>query len=76
MPYRIGITCDPNRRRREWQSRYPRSFRDWEILTQFGSKSQAQAYELKFAADHGCTAIPASVGPENTTWYVYRFQYD
>ena len=74
MACRIGITADPDERKRFWKGKY-RKFDKWEILSTHRSKSAAQAAETKLAEKHGCTAHGGGAGSEKATWYVYKFKY-
>lgn len=74
MGCRVGITTDPDRRKREHEGDYP-SLRNWKILKEFNNKSAAQKYENEYAAHHGCDAHPGGAGEENDNWSVYRFDF-
>ena len=74
MACQIGITTDPDRRRREWRSQRP-TLRNWRILSTHRSKSAAQREESKLAARSTCSSHAGGVGPERATWYVYRFTF-
>ena len=75
MACRVGITTDPEERKRYWQSRY-RSLRNWRIVGQYNSKTKAQQEETRLAKIWGCEASPGGVGPEYAVWYVYAFEHD
>ena len=73
MPSRVGITTNPESRRKHWESRVE-GLINWRILTSFQSQSEAQRYENDYAARHNCNAWPG--GPDTPgTWYVYFFDY-
>lgn len=74
MACRIGITTNPEARRRYWESQHPVGF-GWEILRWCSSKSEAQGWETHFAALYGCEAHPGGDGLEFDDWCVYRFSY-
>ncbi len=74
MGCRIGITTDPQERRREWQSRYP-SLRNWLILGTHFYRASAQLQEDRHAGRFGCEAHPGGRGAEIAKWYVYHFEY-
>ena len=48
MACRVGITTDPEERKRYWQSRY-RSLRNLRIVGQYNSKTKAQQEETRLA---------------------------
>ena len=75
MACRVGITTDPEERKRYWQSRY-RSLRNWRIVGQYNSKTKAQQEETRLARLWGCEASPGGAGPEYAVWYVYVFEHD
>ena len=74
MACRVGITTDPDRRRREWELEYP-NLRDWQVIGTHLSKTAAQAQETVEAARRGCAASAGGDGPEVATWYVYYFDH-
>ena len=74
MACRVGITTQPETRKRRWQSRYQRLWR-WEIIDRYRSKSAAQKREIQKANEHGCDYHPGGSGPERATWHVYHFYY-
>ena len=71
---RVGITTDPDRRKMEWEEKYP-NLRNWKILSKHNSRSSAQSAEESKARGHGCKSHPRGGGPEMSTWYVYHFEY-
>ncbi len=75
MACRIGLTIDPDSRRRFWRSRY-RSFRNWRIVDHYNSKREAQQEVTRLAKIWGCEAPPNGIGPEQASWYVYVFAHD
>ena len=74
MPCRVGITTDPEERRRHWQSQHP-TLRNWQILSTHPTKAAAQNRENEEARRRGCQASPGGAGPENAIWSVYYFDY-
>lgn len=74
MACRVGITTNPGRRKREWESEYP-TLRNWRIVSRHKTKSAAQAAEDRFADSYGCDASPGGAGPEHANWCVYVFEY-
>ena len=76
MVCRVGITTDLIGRRADWESKYPRTFRNWQVVETHYSKSQAQARETMLAGEWDCESHPGGDGPEDATWYVYYFQHD
>ena len=74
MACRVGITTDPDRRKKEWQKEYPNLW-DWQILGVHSTKSAAQEQETAEAKRRGCDSSPGGGGPERATWHVYYFQY-
>ena len=73
MLCRVGITTDPERRRKEWEKEVV-GLSGWEILATFPTKEKAQAYEDQYAANSGCKGHAG--GPDTPgTWSVYRFDY-
>ena len=77
MACRVGITADPDRREREWRSTYPHTFRKWQIVRRYRSRSSAQAEEDRLATLLGCEAHQGGREPESAIWwYVYKFHHD
>lgn len=75
MPCRVGMTTDPARRKKEWESEYP-NLHDWEILYDGLSKEKAQEKETEEASARGCVAEPGGRESEdNKKWSVYYFKY-
>ena len=74
MACRIGITTDPERRKKQWQEKHP-DLRDWKILGVHRTKSAAQAQETAEAKRRGCVSGPGGSGPAVATWHVYYFRY-
>lgn len=76
MACRVGITTDPEERRAHWASQFPNTFRNWQIVGVYSSKSQAQARETELAHAWGCESHPGGGGPESAIWHVYYFQHN
>lgn len=74
MVCRIGITTDPDKRKKDWENQYP-SLYDWKILEKCYSKYDAQNAENRFARQYGCESHPGGSGEEGGVWYVYKFSY-
>ena len=74
MTCQVGITTDPDRRRREWEGERP-SLRNWQILGHYPSRTTAQQAENREARRRGCNSGVGGSGPERALWYVYRFDY-
>ncbi len=74
MNCRVGITTDPESRKRFWMGQYPH-LRTWQILGTHRSKSEAQRQENFEAQRRGCVAHPGGAGSEYATWYVYFFEF-
>ncbi|MCY4672628.1 MAG: hypothetical protein OXD43_02485 [Bacteroidetes bacterium] len=74
MACRVGITQDPEKRKRYWSTQHP-SLRNWQLLYKYVSKSAAQSAEEREAQKYGCIAHPGGTGPEYSVWYVYYFEY-
>ena len=74
MACRIGITTDPQERKRFWQRQH-RFVRNWQIISTHRTKTAAQRQERALAARYGCVSHPGGAGPERATWYVYYFEY-
>ena len=72
MACRIGITTDPDQRKRFWRAQHP-DMRNWHVLDQFSTKTLAQQFETRTAQNLGCKAAPGGDGPETATWSVYFF---
>lgn len=75
MPCRVGISTNPDERKRYWSGRVT-GLRDWRIVSRHSTKSAAQRAETDYAERSGCVANPGGAGPERATWLVYRFTYD
>ena len=74
MPCRVGITTDPDRRKREWKFRHP-TLKNWEIVSWHKTKSAAQQEEDALADFLDCVASPGGAGQEHADWCVYVFDY-
>ena len=74
MPCRVGITTDPEGRKKDWERVHP-SLTGWEILATYDNKTKAQARENVEAVIRGCEAHPGGSGDECATWFVYYFRY-
>ena len=74
MACRVGITTDPQRRKREWKAEHPRLW-NWRILSRYYSKTAAQRRETAEANRRSCVSRPGGAGPEDATWFVYYFEY-
>lgn len=74
MACRIGMTTDPDERKRYWESKIPSMF-GWKIFGHYQSKTEAQNAETDLAHQYGCVAFPGGGGPEIADWVVYGFQY-
>jgi hypothetical protein len=84
MPYKIGITTNPEARCEYWQKQTT-GFTNWQILEIFRSHAAAKEYETEYALRHGCEVAAGdsdapSARREPTTehdwWYVYYFDYE
>ena len=81
MSCRIGITTDPDRRKKEWERELGSKMRSetWKILDSGLTKSEAQRKEDELASEKSCQASPggSDVGDDNEKiWSVYYFEYD
>lgn len=74
MSCRIGMT-DVEERKQYWKSKHP-DLRDWEILGEYETKSEAQKAETEFAERDRCISYPGGDGKEGATWYVYKFRFN
>ena len=74
MACRVGITTNPEERKRYWQTQHPRLSK-WQILGTYSTKAAAQEQENKEASKRGCTSSPGGSGPSLATWYVYYFEH-
>ena len=70
----VGITTDPERRKKEWQAQRP-TLRNWMVLAEYNNKSAAPARETQEASRRGCNSGVGGTGPEYATWHVYYFEY-
>ena len=76
MPCRVGITTDPDRRKREWKFRHP-TLKNWEIVSWHRTRSAAQQKEDEIAHSLGCDAHHGGAEPAYADWwYVYVFEHD
>lgn len=62
MPRGVGITTNPENRRAHWASRFPKTFRDWQVAGACYSKSRAQARETELARG-AVKIIPVAAAP-------------
>ena len=74
MACRIGITTNPERRKREWKMRH-QNLRNWKIIANGLSYSLAQQKEKKYAQRDGCIANPGGPNNGKRNWSVYYFNY-
>lgn len=70
----VGMTTNPDRRKKERKEEYPNLY-DWRIMGTYGTKSEAQREENRIARRHGCDSGRGGAGPERATWHVYKFKY-
>lgn len=75
MPCRIGITTEPQVRKRAWEDQVV-NMRNWRILKRFQKFEDAQDYETKKAKEHGCRAAPGGGAGVTGPWSVYHFEFD
>jgi len=75
MVCRVGITTDLAARKSYWKRKFPRTFRNWQVVATFHSKSHAQAYENILANSWGCQSAPGGGRVERPVWYVYYFEH-
>lgn len=74
MPCRVGMTTNPESRKKYWESQVV-GLSNWKILATARSKTKAQELEIQYAQKYGCNYHPGGDGPEKATWYVYYFKY-
>lgn len=76
MPCQVGITTNPDQRRKQWENEYS-SLRNWQIMGRHNNREDAQRQETEFARQYGCEAHPGGDEPDrpNSIWYVYRFDH-
>ena len=74
MACRVGMTTDPEERRKHWEGQHP-TLRNWTILSRHSTKTAAQAAETREAKDRGCVSGSGGGGPEVAQWSVYYFTY-
>ena len=81
MPCRVGITTDPEKRKKYWANRVT-GFRSWATHGCHFSKADAQAEEDRRVAecnasgDRGtCHGHPGGGEPDDIVWTVYSFDY-
>ncbi len=74
MACRVGITTNPEERKKDWEKEYP-GLKNWTIIARNLSYSDAQAKEDEYARKNGCISRPG--GPDNgkNNWVVYKFDY-
>lgn len=76
MACRVGITTDPGGREQDWRSRYPRTFKNWQIVGGPYPRWQAQMEENRLANLWGCESHHGGREPKLARlWYVYKFEY-
>ena len=71
---RIGMTTDPDRRKKEWE-RKENCVRNWKILGKYQSKKLAQEIEIKEAKKQNCDYHSGGRGKEKDNWFIYRFEF-
>ena len=60
MACRVGITTDPEERKRRWQRQHPNLY-NWEILGTHSTKAAAQAHENRAARASRCVSAPVAL---------------
>ena len=73
MKKRIGITTDPQRRKKEWESLYP-SLRNWRVVATGLTYDQAQEQEFCYVRGKGFIGNGGDYVP-GYVWSVYTFEY-
>lgn len=73
MPCRVGITTDPERRKKEWESQVV-GLKNWRILGTHSTRKAAQDHEDRYARQHNCEAHHGGADASGP-WHVYRFDY-
>ena len=75
MPCRVGITTDPVRRKKEWESEYS-SLRNWQTYGPYTTRQKAQEKENQLAVIYGCASHPGGREPDDSAyWYAYKFDH-
>lgn len=74
MACRVGITTDPDRRKKEWEQEFP-ELSHWTVLSWHYTKTDAQQAEGAAAERYGCEAHHGGGGDEHDRWAVYFFNY-
>ena len=74
MACRIGITTDPQGRKKDWVKVHP-GLLNWQILGTHYTKTAAQKQENEEARRLGCVSHPGGAGREHDVWHVYYFNY-
>lgn len=81
MPCRVGITTDPEQRKRDWESRVV-GLRNWQTHDWYWNKEDAQAEENRLVKhcrayeDRGeCHGKAGGGDPKDYGWTVYSFDY-
>ncbi len=74
MACRIGMTTNPDSRRKDWEREH-KKITGWKILSTHRSKTAAQEAEKRLAKRHRCISYPGGSGAEKATWHVYKFNY-
>lgn len=69
---RVGITSDPERRKKEHQNKYP-DFRNWQIRAERLSYGQAQEKEDEYKRE-GYEGSPGGQKKEGNVYSVYTFE--
>ena len=73
MPWRVGITTKPAKRRGQWEGQVV-GLSGWRILKTCNTKAEAQTYETDCASKYSCQA-QANGAEASGSWYVYQFDY-
>lgn len=73
---RVGITTDPSRRKRQWESETGSSLPTWQEYGPYATRQEAQTAEDQLARINGCTSHHGGANPDKPSdWYVYVFYY-
>ena len=74
MACRVGITTNLERRKAEWQKKYP-NLRNWKKFGPYPTKEAAQRREEQLADQNNCKAFRGGRNKKDAEWYAYKFNH-
>lgn len=73
MPSIVGITCNPEKSKKEWESKVS-IFQYWQIVAKYTDHERAVIYAKSYARAFNSTFVNSEKDTP-AEWYVYHFSY-